>query len=556
MLEENIEARRQLLSRKKLYKPGFVLFLFTTLNFLTYYDRGTIAAAIDSIRADEDIAGAEPLGSAEAGLLVSVFMIGFFVTCPLFVSLGGRLSAKTIMLIGICAWSLAVVLSAFSTSYWMLLFSRAGVGIGEAAYVGFTVTIIDNIAPVHRRTLWIGTFYAMLPFGTAIGMGVSGAISSAVKLEAIAGWRLAFIVEVPPMLLLAGGMLFLPDEYNPVHNSSNSKKEAAGESSPLRQEPAASGAGLHQHHDQDSDPVFHQTLTDGSSNINLGSVNDPTSITSQPASLTVPHVPLWTATKRLATNLNYMLLVLNQAVNTFTMGALATWIIAEMSEGPVHLNRIKASILLGGTIAFGGLGGSLAGGYIVDRLGGSRGHAGVYKCMMACGVAIVLATPIGIISLIVLDVGWLTVLLIVAVFLLFTITAPMNSAILTTVDVQLRTYAMTYSIFGGHLIGDVPSPVIVGAISDELGKECNGYIDNMTCSNVTRCEWMPPRPHEKAFCVDIFQLRNALIVIFLVLPISVPMFIVIGIRAKRAAEKEDELEQTDYQEVELHAFAE
>jgi MFS family permease len=56
-----------------------------------------------------------------------------------------------------------------------------------------------------------------------------------------------------------------------------------------------------------------------------------------------------------------------------------------------------------------------------------------------------------------------------AMFFLFLGTGPVNTLILETVPANLRASAMAVSIFLIHLFGDMPSPLLVGWLSDEWG---------------------------------------------------------------------------------------
>src|SRR5260370_1150538 len=49
---------------------------------------------------------------------------------------------------------------------------------------------------------------------------------------------------------------------------------------------------------------------------------------------------------------------------------------------------------------------------------------------------------------------------------LFASTGPITSAIVTLVSPHMRATAVALSIFAIHVLGDVPSPSLVGAISD------------------------------------------------------------------------------------------
>jgi hypothetical protein len=56
--------------------------------------------------------------------------------------------------------------------------------------------------------------------------------------------------------------------------------------------------------------------------------------------------------------------------------------------------------------------------------------------------------------------------IVVAELCLFASTGPINSAIVNLVSPHMRATAVALSIFTIHLLGDVPSPSLVGAISD------------------------------------------------------------------------------------------
>ena len=52
-------------------------------------------------------------------------------------------------------------------------------------------------------------------------------------------------------------------------------------------------------------------------------------------------------------------------------------------------------------------------------------------------------------------------------YFLFRCSVPANVAIMTCVEEELRPQAEAVSIFIGHLLGDVPSPFLIGAVNDE-----------------------------------------------------------------------------------------
>lgn len=61
----------------------------------------------------------------------------------------------------------------------------------------------------------------------------------------------------------------------------------------------------------------------------------------------------------------------------------------------------------------------------------------------------------------------------------FATTSPINGVLLWCVPPQQRTLSMALAVIGMHLLGDVPSPVVVGAMLENLGD------DSLTMTLVT-----------------------------------------------------------------------
>jgi hypothetical protein len=68
-----------------------IVALLTGLNFLNYVDRFIVAAVLPRIKDELD------LTNSEAGLLATIFLLGYFVTAPIFGSLGDRMYAKALI---------------------------------------------------------------------------------------------------------------------------------------------------------------------------------------------------------------------------------------------------------------------------------------------------------------------------------------------------------------------------------------------------------------------------------------------------------------------------
>lgn len=150
---------------------GAILALLTGLNFLNYIDRAVIAAVVTPMRAELG------LSNFEAGMLNSAFLIGYFVTSPLFGARADRATRKGLIAIGVAMWSLATVGSGLATGFWSLLAARILVGVGEASYAVLAPTIIDDLTPADQKGKTLAIYYLAIPLGYAIGYIVGGFVA-------------------------------------------------------------------------------------------------------------------------------------------------------------------------------------------------------------------------------------------------------------------------------------------------------------------------------------------------------------------------------------------
>jgi len=183
--------------------PGRIVALLLAINLLNYIDRYVLAAVLKPI-------GEEFFGDAEnadfwLGLLVSVFLFSYMAAAPVFGWLADKMSRWVIVAFGVIVWSLASGGSGLATTYFMLLATRAFVGIGEAAYGPTAPTMIADLYPVERRGRVLGWFYLAIPVGSALGYVLGGLIRD------LWGWRWAFYLVTPPGLLLGVWCLFNKD---------------------------------------------------------------------------------------------------------------------------------------------------------------------------------------------------------------------------------------------------------------------------------------------------------------------------------------------------------
>lgn len=160
----------------------------------------------------------------------------------------------------------------------------------------------------------------------------------------------------------------------------------------------------------------------------------------------------------------YVLVVAGYVAQTFAIGGFALW-------APTFLYRVHhmgleaAGRFFGLSLVLTGLAATLLGG-LAATAWQRRSPAG-YAWVL--GLSAVLAVPAGFAAFLLPDAATARMALVVAMFLLFIPTGPINTLILETVPVADRARAMAASIFAIHFFGDLWSPRIVGAISDRVG---------------------------------------------------------------------------------------
>ncbi len=156
------------------------------------------------------------------------------------------------------------------------------------------------------------------------------------------------------------------------------------------------------------------------------------------------------------------------ALFTFAFGALAVWM-------PYFLQSVRgwsegaSTTLFGIVIVSTGFAGTLGGGFIAKRLGGES-----HTSMRICTICMLIAAPAAFVAL-VSTTDWIIVAaLIVSSTFSFATQGPVNAVIINSVGSSLRALAIGASVLVIHLLGDVPSPWIVGTISQSTSASGGG----------------------------------------------------------------------------------
>ncbi|MEY2410503.1 MAG: transporter, Spinster family, sphingosine-phosphate transporter [Verrucomicrobiota bacterium] len=175
--------------------PFWTLFILTGLNLFNYLDRYVMAAVLGPVKNHFN------LSDGEAGRTTTTFMLGYFVTAPLFGFLGDRISRKWLVAAGIAIWSIGTLLTGMASTFFLFLSFRVLVGVGEASYATISPGVISDAFPAGKRNNALTIFYVAIPVGAALGYLLGG------QVEARWGWRHAFIWAGVPGLVFALALL-------------------------------------------------------------------------------------------------------------------------------------------------------------------------------------------------------------------------------------------------------------------------------------------------------------------------------------------------------------
>jgi len=165
--------------------------------------------------------------------------------------------------------------------------------------------------------------------------------------------------------------------------------------------------------------------------------------------------------RRFLGNRPYVLTVLGYAAYTFAVGGMSWWMPAFL-ERTRGVPRTVATVQFGAIVIATGFLGTFAGGYVADALRRRFREADLW----VCGASALAAVPATLVVFLTWRPGLYLAALVVAQLLIFASTGPVNAAIVAEVPPAERASAVALSILAIHLLGDVPSPWLIGFLSD------------------------------------------------------------------------------------------
>ncbi|XP_066343280.1 probable sphingolipid transporter spinster homolog 2 isoform X1 [Miscanthus floridulus] len=432
------------------FTPKRLLVMFCIINMLNYVDRGAIASnGVNGTRkscsggtctSGSGIQGDFDLNNLEDGSLSSAFMVGLLVSSLIFASLVKRYNPFRLIGVGLLVWTIATAGCGVSFDFWSITICRMFVGVGEASFISLAAPFIDDNAPVAQKTAWLGMFYMCIPTGIALGYVYGGLVGKYLN------WRAAFwgesILMVPFVIL---GFVIKP--LNLKGFAHDTRKEYGQMLNPEVQDQINNNNGTK------------HVLPDGIEDLS-GRVPQKLSLSSFCHGLMTEIGRFSKDMKELLQEKVFVIVVLGYISYNFVIGAYSYW---GPKAGQEIYNMGSADLMFGGITIVCGIVGTLAGGFILDKIGSTIPNAfkllsgATFVGAIFCFGAFCFKSLYGFIPS--FAVGELSV---------FATQAPVNFVCLHAVKPRLRPLAMAVSTVSIHIFGDVPSSPLVGLLQDKI----------------------------------------------------------------------------------------
>lgn len=150
-------------------------------------------------------------GAVQQLWIIDVYALalsGLLVTAG---ALGDRWGRKRLLVVGFGIFSLASLIAVLSTEAWHVIAARALLGIGGAAIMPATVSILRTVfTDAKERAFALAVWAAVFGGGMAFGPVVGGLLVQDY------GWHSAFLLNLPvAAVIVAAGLRYLPESRSP-----------------------------------------------------------------------------------------------------------------------------------------------------------------------------------------------------------------------------------------------------------------------------------------------------------------------------------------------------
>eukprot|EP01071_Lankesteria_metandrocarpae_P007828 Lankesteria_metandrocarpae@DN4795_c0_g1_i2.p1 len=502
------------------WTPNTFLFFGCVVHTFLYIDRAIIPGAyVEFTSFIEDTTHSSAPGF-KFGLLQSAFITGLSLAGPPLTWLtqrkhqthsagtavgdtrvnGRGVTEKFAITIGLVAWTLASFgawLSGVKSTYYGLLAARALSGVGETAAVNVVPAILLRcLSSVHTGKA-LGLFYTSVPVGTAIGFAVGAKFAY--------NWKAVFLAECVCVCVCVAvyckaviGLCFI------VAATTTDWRDLGSSSSSV----VARGDNAEQEVCTESTTTRHSVTTAG------GGVE---SLLADVITVLRSRVFLWLA----LANAGYAAVLIGLS----TFGAAFYMDLNLITQQNSAATAMSVIAFTSGVV------GISAGGLLLDKITPTRSkHVDsaelqirpVLYWLSACIPFSLLSSIAFSLTAAMYSPVSFSLLMLFGLTCCFTTQAAISLSVMTTAPVHLRSLANSLMCLLMHVLGDVPSPMLIGLLRDKLAPHCNGQSSSGT---------MVVMPSAKCF-EENFDLRAILVMIGLWLA----LFHTVGLLGARSAE--------------------
>jgi MFS family permease len=196
------------------------LIFLVIINIINFYDRNVGGALAEPMRREFG------LNDTQIGWLGTAFTLLYAVIGLPLGWIADTGSRKKLLAAGLAVWGALTGMAAWAVNVPMLVVSRLGLGVGEAAVAPTATSWIGDLFPAERRAKPLALFMLGVPVGGALSYFFSGPIAQAF------GWRRAMMVAAIPALILAPIVLLLQEPRRGAAEPTNSaatRRESIGQ---------------------------------------------------------------------------------------------------------------------------------------------------------------------------------------------------------------------------------------------------------------------------------------------------------------------------------------